>query len=264
MGGGPSLYCDYEEEWQTYTVIEVKKFHMENPTHVKTPHGTSGKLPIHYAVEHGASFEVVRMLTKLNSEGLKLKDNSYEQRIPLHYAAAKGNGHLIPYLLYEYPEGKDVKDTKGKTPLDLAKDYCFPDVIKFLENVDKTIKRYDAQEHQLAAEEKVRRKSQIIQAEENEEIQRLIAQEDKGAGANVFLCCGENREGLDSAIDQRAAFNEQIELKKQEDVMDDDNKETKDGGSGNVVVEESKEGDDNGGIENNEKESIEVSVPTTS
>ena len=59
-------------------------------------------------------------------------------------------------------------------------------------------------------------------------------------------------------------FNEQIELKKQEDVMDDDNKETKDGGSGNVVVEESKEGDDNGGVENNEKESIEVSVPTTS
>ena len=54
MGGGPSLYCDYEEEWQTYTVIEVRKFHMENPTHVKTPHGTSGKLPIHYAVEHGA------------------------------------------------------------------------------------------------------------------------------------------------------------------------------------------------------------------
>ena len=102
MGGGPSLYCDYEEEWQTYTVIEVRKLHMENPTHVKTPHGTSGKLPIHYAVEHGASFEVVRMLTKLNSEGLKLKDNSYEQRIPLHYAAAKGNGHLIPYLLYEY------------------------------------------------------------------------------------------------------------------------------------------------------------------
>ena len=64
MGAGESLYSQYDEDWQSYSVIDVRRMHLENPEHVSTPDAT-GKLPVHYAVEHGATFDVVRYIYQM-------------------------------------------------------------------------------------------------------------------------------------------------------------------------------------------------------
>ena len=232
MGGGTSLYCDYDEEWQSINIVEVRRLHIESPTDVTTPHQYTGKLPIHYAVEHGATFDVVRTICKLNKDGLRLPE-PHQKQIPLHFAAAKGWSHLVPYLLYEYPEGQTVKNLRGQTPLEIAQEYRYPEVIEQLTNTDATIKAYGKKELLLANAEKVRRTSQIIQAEENEEIQRLIAQHDKGEGGTLFICCGDTRDDMDvDGIEQRNAFNKAVEIDRLE--TENDKEEV-------VVEEEQKE-----------------------
>ena len=93
-----------------------------------------------YAVEHSAKFEVVRYISNLNPEGLQTQD-LHGKKIPLHYAAEFGHDHLIPYLLYSYLEGKDVKTANKKTALDLAQQHRFLKVIELLENTEQTVKR---------------------------------------------------------------------------------------------------------------------------
>lgn len=251
MGAGESLYCQYDEEWQAYSVIDVRKMHMENVSHVTTP-DAAGKLPIHYAVEHGAKFEVVRYISNLNKEGLKAQDH-HGQRIPLHYAAEMGHDHLIPYLLYAYLEGKAVKTLDNKTALDLAQQNKFQKIIEQLEDAEQTVEIYSKQEKLIQKHELVRRNSDILQAEENEELQRLIAQQDKGQSRGILFCCSDDRSDDDFGIDQRDKFNEALGL------VDDNNAESE-----TMSNTEKKGGADNAEGSKDEADPVEVTVPTDS
>ena len=251
MGAGESLYCQYDDDWQAYSVIDVRRMHMENPEHVMTPDAT-GKLPIHYAVEHGAKFEVVRYISNLNPEGLQTQD-LHGKKIPLHYAAELGHDHLIPYLLYSYLEGKEIKTANQQTALDLAQQFRFPKAIEQLENSEQTVETYSKQEKLMQKHELVRRNSDIIQAEENEELQRLLAQHDKGQSRGILFCCSDDRDDEDLGIDQRAEFNSTVGLTNVDDAENQSmgNKEKTEPGD-NII--ESKD----------ESDPVEVTVPTDS
>ena len=246
------MYSQYDEDWQSYSVIDVRRMHLENPEHVSTPDAT-GKLPVHYAVEHGATFDVVRYISNLNPKGLQAQDY-HDKKIPLHYAAELGHDHLVPYLLYSYLEGKETKTVNEKTALDLAQVNRFSKIIEQLENAEQTVETYSKQEKLIQKHELVRRNSDIIQAEENEELQRLIAQQDKGQSRGILFCCSDDRDGEDFGIDERDTFNRAVGLT-------DDN----DAESQSIGNTEKKEGGDNT-IESKDETDppVEVTVPTGS
>lgn len=79
----------------------------------------NGKYPITFAVEYAKSYEITKII--LNSKGAKTINypiNSGET--PLHLAAKKGLVSIIQLLL-EYGADQTIKNSSGKTPLEVAK-----------------------------------------------------------------------------------------------------------------------------------------------
>ena len=100
--------------------VEVMRFVLEQnrkALHNKDP---TGNLPIHCAVEHYASYEVIALLLgahRLN--GLTVK--TFAGHTPLHIACSRNPGFIMRYHRYMM-NANPVKDDEGNWPLHLA---CF-------------------------------------------------------------------------------------------------------------------------------------------
>ena len=77
----------------------------------------SGRLPIHLACCRGASASVISMLLEHGGEAsLTVKDA--QGRLPLHVACVHGAAEqVILMLMQAYPEGVEVEDNNGRTPV---------------------------------------------------------------------------------------------------------------------------------------------------
>ena len=130
----------------------------------------------------------------------------------------------------------------------------FSKIIEQLENAEQTVETYSKQEKLIQKHELVRRNSDIIQAEENEELQRLLAQHDKGQSRGILFCCSDDRDDEDLGIDERDTFNSTVGLTDVDDAESQSigNTEKKEGGD-NII--ESKDETD---------PPVEVTVPTDS
>ena len=83
--------------------------------------GQYGFLPLHIACGSGASFEVVTRLLDAYPAATRARDET-KGSLPLHLAAKWGASEkVLMEILTTHPEGCFVRDTSGKTPLDLAR-----------------------------------------------------------------------------------------------------------------------------------------------
>ncbi|KAL3781925.1 hypothetical protein ACHAWO_004405 [Cyclotella atomus] len=71
---------------------------------------------VHYCCRFNPPRAIVRRLTSLYPEGVKVPDKI--GRLPLHHAAKWGSSHrLIKFLIELDPSAVSVKDSQGKTPI---------------------------------------------------------------------------------------------------------------------------------------------------
>ena len=105
-----SLYSKNEHDWRKATIDQIKiLFEKEAylpattcqgvniPIHIKEQ-----TLPMHCAVEANASLEIIRFLHEIDPNAVKTK--RYDGCLPIHIAARRCRNHLIPFLLYIFPE----------------------------------------------------------------------------------------------------------------------------------------------------------------
>ncbi len=93
---------------------------------------THSETALHFATVRGSA-EICRMLVEAGA--VVDIQGSYE-RTALHRAAQ--GGHLeICKLLVEAGAGLDIRDRKGDMPLDLARVFCQPRVVEYLEGLGK-------------------------------------------------------------------------------------------------------------------------------
>lgn len=77
--------------------------------------GHLGLLPVHIACRHGASLEVVKILSESYPEGLN--SNDLYGNSPLHYACAFSSVEVIRFLLKSSPSASKVQNCDKKLPI---------------------------------------------------------------------------------------------------------------------------------------------------
>jgi ankyrin repeat protein len=80
-----------------------------------------GKTPLHYACKYGSkTAETDTILELLIGAGADINAQTNDNRTPLHYAIERKNTNIIKILI-EHNASKNLANTKGKTPLDYAR-----------------------------------------------------------------------------------------------------------------------------------------------
>jgi len=111
------LFSLNEHDWRGATIKQVKILIKEertkpgykeltNEIKIIPIHINKGRLPIHCAVQANAKLEIVQLLYTLNPNGVKTK--RYDGFLCVHIAARHTRNHLIPFLLYVYPQSVDI------------------------------------------------------------------------------------------------------------------------------------------------------------
>ncbi|MBP7901299.1 MAG: ankyrin repeat domain-containing protein [Spirochaetes bacterium] len=93
----------------------------------------NGKTPLICAVEDYAT-ESVKVL--LSNKAAVNQRSKKENKTPLHYAVMSNNKDIVN-LLVTFKADVSLKDSKGKTPSDYAKQYGFIEVYNIIQNVNK-------------------------------------------------------------------------------------------------------------------------------
>ena len=109
-----SLYSKNEHDWRKATIDQIKiLFEKEAYLPATTCQGENipirikqQTLPMHCAVEANASLEIIRFLHEIDPNAVKTK--RYDGCLPIHIAARRCRNHLIPFLLYIFPESGEV------------------------------------------------------------------------------------------------------------------------------------------------------------
>lgn len=84
--------------------------------------GSSGSLPLHFAVEFSAPCDIVFELLKAHPAGVRARD--VFGMLPLHYAVgAKADMTVIRDLLSVWPDAVNARDAHGTTPLEMISEY---------------------------------------------------------------------------------------------------------------------------------------------
>ena len=116
------LHDNNGRKWPKTELELVKKFVQLHPGAINRPGGVGNKVPIYYAVWHGAPLNVVKFM----GENMRL-ENARKFRgtdgwTLLYYAVVWKHYHLIPYLLSIHPESLSIPDSEtGFTPLQEAR-----------------------------------------------------------------------------------------------------------------------------------------------
>ena len=143
-----SLYSESESEWKNTTPLDVRRLHEKNPAQLLTKN-KEGQLPLHYAVAC-ATFEVIQDLLQLCKKSAEVRED-IQNRTVLHLAVSLGRADIVPLLLSIYSPAAKLSDSHGHNPLDIAKDSENDPkavkegklrIVKMLENIDSTIKKY--------------------------------------------------------------------------------------------------------------------------
>ena len=127
--------------------MEIVKYLVSNGANVnvKDKHDLT---PIHDGARMGC-LEVVKFLTQ---NGANLDGKAVFDWTPMHCAARSGTGYLeIVKFLVESGAKTDAKSTRNETPLDLAVQYEFQHIVKYLMEVEKEKKDQIIQKQKAAS-----------------------------------------------------------------------------------------------------------------
>eukprot|EP00505_MAST-04D_sp_SCG-Rhode-Island_P000628 Stramenopile-MAST_4_protein_628 len=95
-----------------------------------------GEIPLTLAVKYGAPLPVIRCIHEKYAEGIKWQDKAWGYTL-LHKAVGNRNKIPIPYLLLRFPEAAQKKDKNGYTPVDIAIEEGYKDIIYLLPRVSR-------------------------------------------------------------------------------------------------------------------------------
>ena len=115
LGGGQDVFEDIVEKTPPNDLLSVSK---------------EGKTPLHLACQAG-SLAIVKYLVEHGCDPA-CKDGYV--KTPLHYACLAGKLDVVQYLVREKAADVKCKDRDGHTPLDLAKDGGYDEVLTFLKS----------------------------------------------------------------------------------------------------------------------------------
>ena len=82
---------------------------------------SDGALPLHRAARSGMPLEVLKILVNMYPESVRIPVSS-TGALPIHRACVSSNCNLdsVEYLLLDYPEGINVRDSEGRLPIHYA------------------------------------------------------------------------------------------------------------------------------------------------
>lgn len=112
-----SVFCKSKYHWQKARIPDVDRVLGAYKQTVQC-FDEGGYLPIHCAIQNGASLEVVEYLASLHPESLGVCTDDGD--LPLHLASYWGRNGLILFLRREYPHADNMKTPSGMTADDLA------------------------------------------------------------------------------------------------------------------------------------------------
>ncbi|QJT94912.1 ankyrin repeat domain-containing protein [Wolbachia endosymbiont of Diaphorina citri] len=115
--------------------VKVVEYLVEEGASLKAKN-KDGEAPLHVAVQHDGTLEVIEFILSRDLSGIN--DVTNEGRTPLHLAI-KGNKPDTIELLLRKGASIVVKDKNGKTPLDLAKQEDYTNIIEMIEEVQSEL-----------------------------------------------------------------------------------------------------------------------------
>ena len=108
---------DYGTGWEITSLKMTKQFYAEDNESIYR--AVLGYVPLANVVKGCAPFNVVLWVYSLKPEDI-FWTSAKQRWTHLHVAGRNGAAYLIPWLYETNPSAADMKDTQGRTPLDVA------------------------------------------------------------------------------------------------------------------------------------------------